>query len=81
MVTEDASVTSKGQITIPKKVRERLGIGQGSEVSFILKDGEAVMLPKSDNPLDEMKKLRSEISFSTEEVDSMIEESKKAWDR
>jgi AbrB family looped-hinge helix DNA binding protein len=81
LVTEDASVTSKGQITIPKKVRERLGIGQGSEVSFILKDGEAAMLPKSDNPLEEMKKLRSEISFSTEEVDSMIEESKKAWDR
>ena len=80
MVTEDATVTSKGQVTIPKKVRDRLGISPGSEVSFILKDGEAAMLPKSDNPLEDMKELRSEISFSSEEIDSMIKESKKAWD-
>ena len=81
MVTVNASVTSKGQVTIPKKVRESLGIGPGSEVSFILKDGEAVMLPKSDEPLEEMKEMRSEISFSTEDVESMKKESKKAWDR
>ena len=72
MVTEDASVTSKGQVTIPKKIRERLGINPGSEVSFILKDGEAAMLPKSDNPLEEMKEMKSEIKFSNEEVESMI---------
>ena len=27
-------VTSKGQVTIPKKVRERLGIGPGTPVDF-----------------------------------------------
>ena len=81
MVTENASVTSKGQVTIPKNIRKGLGLESGSEVSFILKDGEAVMLPKSDDPLEEMRQLRSEISFSAKGVESMIEDSKKAWDR
>lgn len=31
-------VTSKGQVTIPKDVRRRLGIGPGSEVDFVLED-------------------------------------------
>ena len=30
------SVTSKGQVTIPKAVRQRLGIRQGSKVEFPL---------------------------------------------
>jgi AbrB family looped-hinge helix DNA binding protein len=33
-------VTSKGQVTIPKEIRERLGIAPGSEVDFVPdKDG------------------------------------------
>jgi AbrB family looped-hinge helix DNA binding protein len=33
---EATSVTSKGQVTIPKTVRQRLGIRQGSKVEFAL---------------------------------------------
>jgi AbrB family looped-hinge helix DNA binding protein len=32
-------VTEKGQVTIPKVIRERLGIGPGSEVRFLVDDG------------------------------------------
>lgn len=35
------SVTSKGQVTIPKKVRQALGITPGSKVDFNLKGREA----------------------------------------
>lgn len=36
----DAStVTSKGQVTIPKEVRRALGIRQGSRVAFATKNG------------------------------------------
>ena len=36
----DAStVTSKGQVTIPKEVRRALGIRQGSRVAFTTKNG------------------------------------------
>lgn len=37
MVT--AKVTSKGQITIPKEVREKLGISPGEELGFVEKRG------------------------------------------
>jgi AbrB family looped-hinge helix DNA binding protein len=37
-------VTSKGQVTIPKPVRDHLGIGPGSEVAFRrLADGSIVI--------------------------------------
>ena len=34
-----AKVTSKGQITVPKKVREKIGISPGEELQFEEKDG------------------------------------------
>jgi AbrB family looped-hinge helix DNA binding protein len=38
------TVTSKGQVTIPKPVRDRLGIAPGSKVDFELtEDGNAVL--------------------------------------
>ena len=33
---ETTSVTSKGQVTIPKPLRQQLGLGQGSKVEFVL---------------------------------------------
>jgi AbrB family looped-hinge helix DNA binding protein len=38
-------VTEKGQVTIPKDIRERLGISAGSDVDFVVAD-EGVMLVK-----------------------------------
>ena len=35
-----ATITSKGQVTIPKDVRTRLGIGAGDRVEFVeIQDG------------------------------------------
>lgn len=33
---EVTSVTSKGQVTIPKELRQQLGIRQGSRIEFLL---------------------------------------------
>lgn len=41
-----AKITSKGQITLPKEVRRRLGIGPGDEVEFVEENGRYVMLKK-----------------------------------
>ncbi len=46
------SVTSKGQVTIPKEVRQRLGIRQGSRVAFVLV-GDRVELQVQSNPAPE----------------------------
>ena len=41
------TVTSKGQVTIPKKVRDRLGITPGSAVAFELNPAGEVVLRHS----------------------------------
>jgi len=43
-----STITSKGQITVPKEVRDVLGLKTGDRVDFRLeKDGSARMLPLS----------------------------------
>ena len=45
-LTFDAKVMSKGQVTIPKKVRDILGIKTGDRVTFII-DGSSARLVNS----------------------------------
>ena len=40
-------VTVKGQVTIPKAIRERLGITPGSEVEFVMEADGRVLLQRS----------------------------------
>jgi len=40
---DTTSVTSKGQVTIPKELRQRLGIRQGSRIEFSLVGDHVVM--------------------------------------
>jgi AbrB family looped-hinge helix DNA binding protein len=43
-----ATITSKGQVTIPKEVRDALGLESGHQVSFLLReDGVVEMHPET----------------------------------
>lgn len=42
----DAAVTSKNQITIPRRVRERLGLGPGDRVTFTDNGRDAVLMKR-----------------------------------
>ncbi len=43
----DSAVTSKGQATIPKAIREHLGLKPGDRLKFFMHpDGSVVLLPK-----------------------------------
>ncbi|WP_432286353.1 AbrB/MazE/SpoVT family DNA-binding domain-containing protein [Aminobacter sp. BA135] len=43
-------VTTKGQVTIPKEIRDRLGIEAGSEVDFVERSDGAVELVRGTEP-------------------------------
>ena len=47
-------VTEKGQVTIPKDIRDRLGIKPGSDVDFVVADT-GIMLVKNGDPSDAFK--------------------------
>ena len=40
-----ATVTTKGQVTIPKNVRDRLAIKPHDRVNFLLEGGRAILIP------------------------------------
>lgn len=43
-----ATLTSKGQLTLPKDVREALGVGPGDQVNFVrMQDGNFAVMPAS----------------------------------
>ena len=49
----DATLTAKGQTTIPKDIRERLGLAPGDKLVFTaLSDGTVVMRAKTRRLLD-----------------------------
>lgn len=42
-IHEQATLTSKGQITLPKAIRQALGVTMGGKVSFELRGGEVIV--------------------------------------
>jgi antitoxin PrlF len=73
-----STLTSKGQATIPKEVREHLGIKPGDAVKyFLLPDGRAYILPVA--PLSSAKgavkgRPRRKKPASTEEMNQAVRE-------
>ena len=69
-------VTEKGQVTIPKELRDELGIGAGSEVSFE-RAGDAIVVrktgqgPSRGQRLAERLRGRGDVAMSTDEILSL----------
>ncbi len=68
-------ITSKGQVTIPKQIRDRLGLLPGTEVEFIEENGEARVrkLPggrsRGEEIVEHLKRASGgDIPMSTEEI-------------
>ncbi len=51
----ESKLTSKGQITIPKAVRERLNLELGDTVAFVFKDDGSVVLQARNLPWERLK--------------------------
>ena len=49
------SVTAKGQVTIPKHVRDALGLKSGAKVEFILEEGYAILEPSGASASDSLR--------------------------
>lgn len=49
-----ATLTSKGQITIPQEVCQRLGLKQGNQAAFIVENGMTILKPArgEENPFE-----------------------------
>ena len=58
-----AKLTSKGQVTIPKAVRERLGLVTGDQLRFhVQDDGTLALMPPRRDPLGRLPGLLQDLS-------------------
>lgn len=62
MTPVEAKVTSKGQITLPSRVRERLNVGPGDKVVFVERgDGEMTVRRRTGTLADMKGMLRGKV--------------------
>jgi AbrB family looped-hinge helix DNA binding protein len=69
----NATITSKGQITLPKKLRDRAGLKQGDEVKFV-EDRHGIRILRNLDP-DRFRKWRGfGKGLKGEDIDRVIDE-------
>ena len=71
----EARMTSKGQITLPKDIRDRLGLKQGDRVRFIVEDDGRVRLLPAKRDVSELFGIlpRPRRALSIEEMDDFVQ--------
>jgi AbrB family looped-hinge helix DNA binding protein len=78
-VSDDGTVTSKGQVTIPKRIRDKLGLSEGTEVEFILEeDGTLHMQPK-EPALTQLRAVKEQLADHDVDIENMRRASKREW--
>lgn len=80
-VEESARVTSKGQITIPKAIRDRLGIEEGTTVAFeVHDDGTLTLSPRKDS-WELLEEIQQAPRRTDKSVGELLAESERAWSK
>ena len=64
----ESRITRQGQTTIPKDLREKYGLEEGDEVTYIDLGGQIILLPKPKDPIEALKRIRVESEKSVEEI-------------
>lgn len=69
-----STITSKGQTTIPKSVRDRMHLKTGDRVEFVVQDDGTALLVPTTLTLDQLKASvpRPTRSLSLDEIDTAV---------
>jgi len=70
-----ATVTSKGQLTLPAAVRRQLGIKSGGRVTIVIEDGNGARLRRVEHDVDSVRGLiATPPGLESQDFDDLIEE-------
>lgn len=78
-ITEDATITSKGQVTIPKRIRDELDLDAGTEVEFRLEADGTIRIRRKRPPMERLRAARETLAPLGIDVDALRRESERAW--
>ena len=76
VLINDAKVMSKGQVTIPKNIREILGVSTGDRVTFIVEDGVVKVV---NSAVYAIKKFQEQMAGQAESAGLYSEEDINEW--
>lgn len=72
----EARVTSKGQITLPKVIREKLGLKRGEKVRFVIReDAVLIEVPNRKNLMDWYGAVKSDDKGDSHKVREQVRRS------
>lgn len=64
----ESRITRQGQTTIPKHLREKYGLGEGDEVTYIDLGDQIILLPKPRDPIEALKRIRVDTVKTVAEI-------------
>jgi len=64
----ESRITRQGQTTIPKDLRDKYGLEEGDEVSYIDLGDRIILLPKPRDPIEALKKIRVYTDKSVKDI-------------
>ncbi len=76
ILINDARVMSKGQVTIPKNIREALGVATGDRVTFIYENGSVRVI---NSAVYAMQKYQEQMKGQAEKSEFASEEDVADW--
>lgn len=79
-IADDATITSKGQVTIPKRVREALDLEPGEELQFVVTEDGELTVRRKQAAMDRLREVRETLAPLDVDVDELRRQSKREWD-
>lgn len=59
----NVKLSSKGQLVIPKRIRERLGLKPGGRLRLLVADGRIVLEPIEVSPIDRLQGMLDDVDL------------------
>jgi len=78
-ISDNGTVTSKGQVTIPKRIRDKLGLSAGTKVEFILAEDGTLRVRPKEPARERLRAVKEQLSDHDVDIERMRRESKREW--
>jgi AbrB family looped-hinge helix DNA binding protein len=71
-----SSISSKGQVTVPQEIRNRLGLSAGDRIEFVIEGEKTVIRPSrgSSSPFEKYKGVLATFSRGPKDINAWIRE-------
>jgi antitoxin PrlF len=71
-----STISSKGQVTVPQEIRNRLGLSAGDRVEFVVEGERTVIRPSrsTESPFDKYKAVLGTFRGGRQEINAWVQE-------